>query len=204
MVRAIASKSRGEETRRAALRAAEEVFARVGYAGARMDDVADRVGIRRASLVHYFRDKQALYDALLDDLFRDLVGRYETVLAAPGPATERMLRCIDIWANHVEARPSLLRITLWEIARATTSEAVPLASRVRPIVELLADAVRAGQREGVFREVDPVGFVMSVAGTTAFLGLRTALLSAALAPPLEPGRLAEELRSWVARVLFVD
>ena len=204
MVGTSPTKSRGEETRRAALRAAEEVFARVGYAGARMDDVAERVGIRRASLVHYFRDKQALYDALLDDLFRDLIGRYEAALAAPGPTTERMLRCIDVWSSHVEARPSLLRITLWEIARATTSEAVPLAARVRPIVQLLSDAVRAGQREGVFRDVDPIGFVMSVAGTTAFLGLRTALLSPAVAPPLTAGQLAEELRTWVARVLFVD
>src|SRR5262249_17953307 len=62
-------KSRGEDTRRAVLRAAEQVFARLGYAGARMEDVAERVGIRRASLVYYYRDKDALYQALLDDLF---------------------------------------------------------------------------------------------------------------------------------------
>ena len=53
----------GEETRRSVLRAAEEVFARVGYAGARMEDIADRSGIRRASFVHYYRDKPTLYGA---------------------------------------------------------------------------------------------------------------------------------------------
>jgi hypothetical protein len=110
-----------------------------------------------------------------------------------------------VWATHVESRPSLLRLTLWEIARAQPSESVPLTSRVQPIVQRLGEAVIQGQRDGVFRsEVDPIGFVMSVAGTTAFLGLRTPLLSPAVAPPLEPGRLAAELRSWVARVLFVE
>jgi TetR/AcrR family transcriptional regulator len=199
------AKGRGSDTRRAVLRAAEEVFANLGYAGARMEDVAERVGIRRASLVYYFRDKQTLYEALLDDLFGGLLGRYEGALNGPGPMTDRMLGCIDVWATHVEAQPSLLRLTLWEIARAQPSESVPLTSRVQPIVRRLCEAVIQGQREGVFRsEVDPVGFVMSVAGTTAFLGLRTSLLSAAVAPPLEPGRLAAELRSWVARVLFVD
>ena len=45
---------------------------------------------------------------------------------------------------------------------------------------------------------------MSVAGTTAFLGLRSALLNPSVAPPLEPGRLATELRAWVARILFKE
>lgn len=197
--------ARGEETRRLVLRAAEEIFAAVGFAGARLDDVADKVGIKRASMAYYFRDKTALYEAVLDDLFSDLVERYATALQGPGPATERMLRCIDVWAERVEERPSLLRITLWEIARATELEPVPLASRVRPIVELLSEGVRQGQREGTIRaDVDPVGFVMSVAGTTAFIGLRSALLSPQMADPLPPGGLAAELRTWVARVLFVD
>lgn len=196
--------ARGEETRRAVLRAAEEVFAELGYDGARMDDVAERVGIRRASLVYYFRDKQTLYEALLDDLFGDLVGRYAAALDGPGSAADRMLECIDVWAEQVEARPGMLRISLWEIARATAAKPVPLAARVRPIVEVLAEAVRSGQHEGVFRDIDPVGFVMSVAGTTSFLALRTALLSPEVAPQPGPGYLARELRDWVSRVLFVD
>jgi TetR/AcrR family transcriptional regulator len=198
------TKARGKETRRAVLRAAEEVFAERGYAGARMDDVAERIGIRRASLVYYFRDKRALYEALLDDLFHDLLHRYEAALAGPGPLTDRMLRCIDAWATHIEERPGLLQITLWEIARAHPTKPVPLAPRVQPLVQVLSDAVRAGQREGVFRDVDPVGFVLSVAGTTAFLRSREVLLSPATTTPVEPGVLAAELRSWVARVLFVD
>ncbi len=197
--------ARGEETRRLILRAAEDIFASVGYAGARLDDVADKVGIKRASMAYYFRDKTALYEAVLDDLFSDLVSRYDAALKGPGPATDRMLRCIDVWAERVEARPSLLRISLWEIARATELEPVPLASRVRPIVEILSEGVRAGQREGTIRaDVDPVGFVMSVAGTTAFINLRSALLSSQVAEPLPSGGLRTELRNWVARVLFVD
>lgn len=179
------------------------MFAQLGYAGARMDDVAERVGIRRASLVRYFRDKPTLYAAVLDDLFGDLLARYEATLAGPGTSVERFLRCVEVWANHVEAQPSLLRIVLWEIARASEAEPVPLAARVRPLVEVLCEALRAGQREGVLRDVDPVGFVMSVAGTTAFLNLRTSLLGPSLAPPLPPGALATELRSWVERILVV-
>jgi TetR/AcrR family transcriptional regulator len=187
------------------LRSAEEVFATLGYAGARMEDIAERVGIRRASLMYYFRDKQALYEALLDDLFGDLRERYEAALAGPGTLKERYLACIDVWASRVEARPALLRLSMWEMAGATPDDPVPLAAKVRPIVELLARVVVEGQRSGDFRtDVEPVGFVMSVAGTTAFLAFRTALLSPTIAPLMEPGRLATELRAWVSRVLFVE
>ena len=103
------------------------MFASVGYAGARMEDVAERVGIRRASLMYYFRDKQALYEALLDDLFGGLLGGYEAALAGPEPLTERYLRCIDVWAARVEERPALLRISMWEMAGAT-----PRRCRSRP------------------------------------------------------------------------
>jgi TetR/AcrR family transcriptional regulator len=184
-----------------ALRSAEDVFATLGYAGARMEDVAERVGIRRASLMYYFRDKRALYEALLDDLFAGLLEGYDAALAGPEPLKERYLRCIDVWAARIEERPALLRISMWEMAGAMPEGEVPLAARVRPICERLAEAVREGQRQGLFRaDVDPIGFVMSVAGTTAFLGLRNVLLNAEVAPPLEPGRLAVELRAWVARV----
>ncbi|HEV7731863.1 MAG TPA: TetR/AcrR family transcriptional regulator [Candidatus Binatia bacterium] len=194
---------RGEETRRAILRAAEEVFAERGYAGARMEDVAERVGIRRASVVHHFSDKQRLYVALLDDLFGGLLEGYRAALSGPDPLTERLLRCIDVWVERVESRPGLLRISLWEMARASPSEAVPMTSRVQPIVSLLVDTIREGQAQGLCRnDVEPVGLVMSVAGTTAFLGLRTNLLGAEVAAPMGRGTLRTELRGWFARMLF--
>jgi len=199
------TRARGEDTRRLALRSAEDVFATLGYAGARMEDVAERVGIRRASLMYYFRDKQALYEALLDDLFGGLLEAYQAALGGPEPITERYMRCLDVWAVRVEARPALLRIAMWEMAGATPEQEVPLTAHVRPIVQCLVEGLIEGQRQGAFRaDVDPVGFVMSVAGTTAFLGLRTALLSTSVAPPLPPGQLAVELRAWATRILVKE
>lgn len=195
--------ARGSSTRRRVLQVAEEVFAECGYVGARMEDVAERVGIKRASLVHYFPDKPSLFEAVLDDLFGELPTRYQAALDATTSPRDQMLGCIDVWADQVAQRPGLLHITLWEMARARPGHPVPLGPHVAPIVQLLAGVVAAGQRAGAFNDVDPIAFVMSVAGTTAFLGLRTDLLSS-VAPPLPPGALKMELRSWVAKILFRD
>ena len=61
--------SRAERTRTAILVAAEGLFAQKGFDATRLEDVAAAVGIRRASIVYYFRDKRELYDAVLEDVF---------------------------------------------------------------------------------------------------------------------------------------
>ena len=84
-------RARGKETRQAILQAAEAIFAERGYAGARMDDVAAEVGIKRASMVYYFRDKHSLYVALLQDLYGELLEQYRLCLDVGGTARDRIL-----------------------------------------------------------------------------------------------------------------
>jgi TetR/AcrR family transcriptional regulator len=50
------------------LRAAEAVFARHGFAGATMMAIAERAGLPKANLHYYFRSKEQLYRAVLEDI----------------------------------------------------------------------------------------------------------------------------------------
>jgi len=52
------------------LRAAEEVFARAGFAGTRMADIAARAGVPKPNLHYYFKSKRALYRAVLGNILR--------------------------------------------------------------------------------------------------------------------------------------
>lgn len=196
-------RTRGKETQRSILVAAERVFAERGYAGARMDDVAATVGIKRASMVYYYRDKRTLYLGLLGDLFGGLLERYTMILGGPGSARERILACLDAWADHVIERPGLLRILLWEFARIQPTTAGPLAADVAPIFLALSEAIAAGQREGTFRAVDPLRFIMAVGGATAFLTLGMRVL-ASEAEPLGIEALRSELKAMAERMLFLD
>ena len=196
-------RTRGKETRHAILRAAERVFAERGYAGARMDDVATDVGIKRASMVYYFRDKRSLYLALLDDLFGELLQRHRAVLTGPGTARERILGCLNVWTGAVAERPGLVRIIMWESARVRRATAAPLAQGLAPILSTIADAIGAGQRDGSFRQVDPMRFLMVVTGATAFLTLGMNVLTADGASLSTPD-LHQELEALVQRILFVD
>jgi len=196
-------RARGKETRQAILRAAEQVFAERGYAGARMDDVAAEVGIKRASMVYYFRDKRSLYLALLQDLYGEQLQRYRALLASPGTARDRILGCLDVWAEHVAARPGSVRILMWESARVRRASADPLAAELAPIQQTISQVIAAGRRDGTFRALDPLRFLMIVTGATAFLTLGMHVLTAESAP-LGAAELHSELRNLVQRILFVD
>jgi AcrR family transcriptional regulator len=55
-----------EEKRRVILDAALEVFAKSGYRSGSIRDIADRVGMSEAGLLHHFPNKSALLAAVLD------------------------------------------------------------------------------------------------------------------------------------------
>ncbi len=65
----IAKRERDAEVaREAILEAAEEVFAREGFDGARIDTIAAEAGYNKSLLFHYFGDKEGLYRAIVKKL----------------------------------------------------------------------------------------------------------------------------------------
>src|SRR5882724_11023294 len=67
--RRLGSRGQPERTRSAILDAASEEFAHEGLAGARTDAIARSAGVNKALLYYYFRDKESLYRAVLDQVF---------------------------------------------------------------------------------------------------------------------------------------
>jgi TetR/AcrR family transcriptional regulator len=196
-------RARGKETRQAILRAAEAIFAERGYAGARMDDVAAEVGIKRASMVYYFRDKHSLYVALLQDLYGALLQQYQHSLDAGGSVRDRILDILKVWTDHVAERPGSVRILMWESARVRRSPSESVAGEMAPIQDALSALLEEGRRQGTFRDIHPLRFLMIVTGATAFLTLGMDALTRQPSS-LTAAELHAELRNLLERILFVD
>lgn len=91
------------------LDAAEDLFAEKGYSATSLGDVADRVGIRSPSLYNHFKNKEALYQAVLDRLLED----FSAPLAEldSGPVTQdRVMQWLETIVRQHHANPNLARL----------------------------------------------------------------------------------------------
>jgi AcrR family transcriptional regulator len=65
--------SDGPSTEDRILRTAREVFAELGYEKCTFSEIAERAGVTRPAINHYFRGKKELYDAVFDAARADVV-----------------------------------------------------------------------------------------------------------------------------------
>jgi len=161
---------KAERTRGSILDAAERLFAEKGFAATRLEDVAERVGIRRASIVYYFKDKPELYDAVLADVLAGLYAVIEPALRARAPLLERIDLAVSAWIDYVGHRPTFARLLLREIAGASDPDGPKMLSHTLPFVslarEVLAEA--RSEPERFHSPIDPAHLASTIAGATVF------------------------------------
>jgi len=63
-----------EQTHASALNAAARVFAEFGFEGTTLSRIASLAGVTPATLCHHFGSKQGLYDAVVDTIYKDILG----------------------------------------------------------------------------------------------------------------------------------
>src|SRR5215472_10769404 len=106
----LGSRGQPEASRIAILNAAATEFANEGLSGARMDAIAKSARVNKALLYYYFRDKDALYGAVLDQFFQPLFQALTQVLDAPTSAGERILGYACVHFDTIARTPHYARL----------------------------------------------------------------------------------------------
>lgn len=86
------------------LKAAEEVFATAGFAGARTAAIAQRAGVPKANLHYYFGTKEALYRRLLENILEVWLGMGDSIRPEADPA-QAFAAYIAAKVEHSRRRP---------------------------------------------------------------------------------------------------
>ncbi len=200
--RASRRRARGERRRGEILEAAESLFADKGFDATRLEDVAERVGIRRASLVYYFRDKQELYDAVLKDVLDALLARVQPVFSSGAPLLERIEQGVSAWVDFVGQRPTFARLLLREVANAEPERPPALARYRQPFFDLVEREVLRGVDvpKILAAGIDPVHVASTIVGATVFYVAAMPSLLPERGELLSP-RQIEKLREQVLRIV---
>src|ERR1035438_712125 len=149
----LGTRGRPEESRAAILKAAVAEFAEYGIAGARTDAIARAARVNKALLYYYFKDKDSLYEAVLDHVFGGLRARVIPVLESELPPRQKMLEYVAEYFDYIAANPRFPRVVQaeWMRSGAGSQRMQRVAKEYfRPIFGKLVEVLREGIAAGGF------------------------------------------------------
>jgi TetR/AcrR family transcriptional regulator len=206
----LGTRGQPEESRAAILKAAVAEFAEHGVAGARTDAIAQAAHVNKALLYYYFKDKDALYEAVLDHVFSGLRARVVPVLESQLPPRQKMLEYLGTYFDYIAANPRFPRVVQAEWMRSGAGSA--RMQRVAkeyfaPIYGKLVEVLREGTEAGEFRAMNPMDFLPSLAAVIVFYFSAAPLMKTLMkVDPLSPERIRERrafVLDFISAALFV-
>ncbi|MDD5168003.1 MAG: TetR/AcrR family transcriptional regulator [Syntrophales bacterium] len=159
------NRDKGQETNSRIIDAAMDVFSEVGFNGARVDDIAERAGVNKATLYYHIGDKMALYTSVLHNVISysaELIG--QEIASAPSPE-EKLRIYIRGFAHAVEKNPRMAPIMLRELASGGQSLPGVVARDMARIIGVITAILEEGYEQDSFIKVTPFILHMMVAGT---------------------------------------
>ena len=152
---------------------AEQLFARRGFAGIGLAEVADGVGLGKSSLFHHFASKAELYAAVVARILDRVEQRLMRALAAGGAPVERLDRWIDaivdLFAEYRTHARLLLR-SLFEDDELTGE--LPGERQANDTIHRIAAAgaalLKEGMEAGAFRPASVGHTLQTLIGATVY------------------------------------
>lgn len=153
---------------------AEALFARRGFEGVGMREVADAAGLGKSSLFHHFRSKAQLYLAVLERLLTQLDDRLGVALAAPGSPLERLDRLVDELVDALAEREPAARLLLRALFEDDAFEAEAwdegraAEQRLQSVLGGILGLLREGTESGAFRPSAGPHTLQTLIGATVY------------------------------------
>jgi len=128
--------------------AAREEFARRGFAGARVEQIARRAGVNKQLLFYYYHSKRGLFQAVLAEAAGELEAALSKLTLPSGVPLERLRLTLQTQFEFLAHHPQLVTL----LAQAARVGGAPFAPAIKRLVVLLAEGQGLGQ---VRDDVDP-------------------------------------------------
>ncbi|MDH3295837.1 MAG: TetR/AcrR family transcriptional regulator [Acidimicrobiia bacterium] len=150
-----------QTTRDRIVREARRRFANQGYEGASLNDIAEGVGIRRPSLLHYFPSKETLYRHVLEEALLDWSAKIDRVREVDLDGWELVDRILEVSFEFFRANPEIVQIVRREALSDTGHLGYDLGTALRPYFRRSVAFFRREMDAGRFRRHDPEHLVLT-------------------------------------------
>jgi len=151
-------------TRDAVFDSAATQFAKGGFDGVSVDDIARDAGVNKAMIYYHFADKLALYRAVLADGLSRMGATVNTIATSTDAPAIKLDQFIDAFVRMTETRPWMPALMLREIAEGAPRLDAGTMAHMRVVITSFASILKQGQESGAFRRIHPILAYESVIG----------------------------------------
>ncbi|QHE93564.1 TetR family transcriptional regulator [Pandoraea fibrosis] len=194
-----------DRTRAQILSAARDEFSLRGYEGARVEAIAERAGSNKRMLYYYFKNKDELFLAVMEDTYRgirDAEAELRLLDLAPIDAIRALVTFTwEYYLAHPEFLSLLNSENLYHAQHLRRSN--DIRSLNSPLIDTLGEILARGHREKLFRGgVDPLQLYISIAALGYFYLSNNATLCTVFGRDLStPKARLERLQHMIDMVL---
>jgi AcrR family transcriptional regulator len=153
------------------LAVAKDEFARKGFSGARVDEIAARTRTSKRMIYYYFGDKEGLYVAVLEDVYRS-IRSVEASLDLDRLEPEMALKSlVGFTFDYQNSHPEFVRLVMIENIHgaAYMKRSRAIQSLNVTVIDTLRRIITRGEKSGVFRKgLDPIDLHMTISALCFF------------------------------------
>jgi AcrR family transcriptional regulator len=150
---------------------AEALFARRGFAGIGLREVADASGLSKSSLFHHFRSKEQLYHEVILRVLLRIRERFDAGVARSESPREQLERWLEDLIDMLAEQPTAPRLLLRSIFEEEDAAAPEADATEALLASIIGDAQRLIERGiecGELRRVSTPHTLLTLIGATVF------------------------------------
>jgi len=148
--------------------AARIIFQKKGFAGARMQEIADEAGINKAMLHYCFKNKQLLFEAVFMNAFGQLAPQIKEIFTSEDSVFDKIKKFTHSYISFVIQNPYLPQFVIQEMNNNPAFVMSFLKNENRPNPALLITQIEKEIAEGIIKPINPKQLLMDIFSMTVF------------------------------------
>ena len=148
--------------------AARIVFQKKGFAGARMQEIADEAAINKAMLHYCFKNKELLFQAVFLNAFGQLAPQINEIFNSQDSIFDKIRKFTHSYISFVMLNPYLPQFVIQEMNNNPEFVMSFLKNENRPNPTLLIAQIEGEIANGILKPINPKHLLMNMFSMTVF------------------------------------
>ncbi|SHG74387.1 transcriptional regulator, TetR family [Flavobacterium fluvii] len=144
------------------------IFQKKGFAGARMQEIADEAGINKAMLHYCFKNKQLLFEAVFMNAFGQLAPQINDIFSSNDSVFDKIRKFTHSYISFVIQNPYLPQFVIQEMNNNPAFVMSFLKNENRPNPTLLVSQIEKEIADGIIKPINPKQLLMNIISLTVF------------------------------------